>query len=242
MTIYIGTSGWSYDHWQGTLYPPGLPPRDRLVHYAQSFPTVEVNSTFYRWPVDAVFTRWYARVPADFVMTVKAPRGLTHDARLYAPERWLAQIGRGMQLLGDKRGALLVQTPADLAYDYARLAYFLDRIPPWLRVALEFRHPSWHCEPVFALLERYGAAYCVMSGAHLPCMLRATAPFVYVRLHGPDSHYLYAGSYADADLQWWAARIHEWAGMGRDVFVYFNNDGNGYAVRNANTLRLVLGR
>jgi uncharacterized protein YecE (DUF72 family) len=106
-----------------------------------------------------------------------------------------------------------------------------------MRVAVEFRHPSWHDEEVYALLERHSAAYCVMSGARLPCVLRATAPFVYVRMHGPDPEHLYAGSYPSADLQWWADRIREWAGEGKDVFVYFNNDGYGHAVRNAEELR-----
>ena len=108
-------------------------------------------------------------------------------------------------------------------------------------MAVEFRHPSWDVEAVFALLERHGAAYCVMSGADLPCVLRATAPFVYVRLHGPDPQHLYAGSYSDADLRWWADRIGEWAAQGRDVFAYFNNDGHGHAVRNALRLREFVG-
>ena len=106
-----------------------------------------------------------------------------------------------------------------------------------MRVAVEFRHSSWHCEEVFALLEAHRAAYCVMSGAHLPCVLRATTDFVYVRLHGPDHQHLYAGSYSEADLSWWAARIREWDTAGRDVFAYFNNDGNANAVRDARALR-----
>lgn len=121
--------------------------------------------------------------------------------------------------------------------DDARLEYLLARLPPWMRTSIEFRHPSWHDDAVFALLERYGVAYCVMSGANLPCILRATAPFVYVRMHGPDTHHLYGGSYSDDDLRWWSDRIGEWEGAGRDVFVYFNNDGDGNAVRNAETLR-----
>jgi uncharacterized protein YecE (DUF72 family) len=108
-------------------------------------------------------------------------------------------------------------------------------------VAMEFRHPSWHDEAVFALLERHGAAYCVMSGAKLPCLLRATADFVYVRMHGPDTDNLYAGSYRDDDLRWWADRIREWSSAGKEVYVYFNNDGFGHAVRNAATLRGLLG-
>jgi uncharacterized protein YecE (DUF72 family) len=109
-----------------------------------------------------------------------------------------------------------------------------------MRVAVEFRHPSWLDEAVFGLLERHGAAYVVMSGARLPCVLRATAAFVYVRLHGPDPDQLYAGSYSDADLSWWADRIGEWDTAGRDVYAYFNNDGEGHAVRNAETLRRLL--
>jgi len=238
--LHIGTSGWSYDHWQGVLYPPGLPLRDRLAYYVQHFQTVEVNSTFYRWPADGIFASWHRRVPDTFLLTVKAPRGLTHAARLYAPENWLAHISRGLQYLGRKRGVLLLQTPPDMAYDHARLAYFLQQVPQWLKVAVEFRHPSWHREEVWALLEQHRAAYCVMSGAQLPCLLRATAPFVYVRLHGPDPHQLYAGCYSDEQLRWWAERIQEWTEMGREVFVYFNNDGDGNAVRNATTLRGML--
>jgi uncharacterized protein YecE (DUF72 family) len=241
MAIHIGTSGWSYDHWQGILYPHGTPVRERLCYYVQRFRTVEVNSTFYHWPRDATFASWRQRVPDGFLMTVKAPRGLTHGARLYAPETWLERIPRSVCVLGEKRGVLLVQLPPQLEYDHARLDYFLARVPDWLKVAVELRHPSWQREEVFGLLERHGAAYCVMSGAQLPCILRATTPFVYVRFHGPDEHSLYAGSYSDDDLRWWAERIREWEGMGRDVFAYFNNDAEGNAVRNAETLRGMVG-
>jgi uncharacterized protein YecE (DUF72 family) len=241
MAIHIGTSGWSYDHWQGILYPHGIPQRERLTYYVQRYQTVEVNSTFYHWPADSIFASWHRRVPDNFLLTIKAPRGLTHGARLYAPEAWLTRISRGLRHLGRKRGVLLVQSPPEMAYDHSRLAYFLQQIPPWLHVAVEFRHPSWHREEVFTLLEQRGAAYCVMSGAGLPCILRATAPFVYVRLHGPDPRHMYAGSYSDDSLHWWAERVREWAGMGRDVFVYFNNDGDGNAVHNATTLRQLLG-
>ena len=241
MTIFIGTSGWSYDHWQNVLYPHGASGPDRLNHYLSRYRTVEVNSTFYRWPPDATFARWHRRLPEGFSMTVKAPRGLTHGKRLYSPEGWLARMRPGLRYLGRKRGVLLVQLSPRFDYDFVRLEYFLHRIPSWLKVAVEFRHPSWHREEVFHLLEQRNAAYCVMSGAHLPCILRATAAFVYVRLHGPDRNYLYAGSYSEDDLRWWADRIREWAGQNRDVFVYFNNDGDGNAVRNADTLRWLLG-
>ena len=241
MTAWIGTSGWSYDHWDGVLYPPGLPPRERLATYVRAFRTVEVNSTFYHWPRPATFAGWRRRLPEGFSLATKAPRGLTHGARLYAPERWIERIALGLHELGARRGPLLVQTPPDLPRDLPRLAYFLARLPPWLRVACEFRHPSWHGEETFALLEEFGAAYCVMSGAGLPCILRATATLVYLRLHGPEQGHLYAGSYSRDDLDWWAARIGEWLARGHTVHAYFNNDGDGNAVRDAAALRARIG-
>jgi uncharacterized protein YecE (DUF72 family) len=212
-----------------------------LNHYLSRFRTVEVNSTFYRWPPDARFTYWHQRLPPGFLMTVKAPRGLTHGACLYSPEKWLQTVRIGLRHLGHHCGILLVQLAPTFSYDYARLAYFLEHIPPEIRVAVELRHPSWQREDVFQLLERTGAAYCVMSGAHLPCVLRATASFVYVRLHGPDQNHLYAGSYSEADLNWWRERIQEWSDTGHDVFAYFNNDGEGHAARNAERLQQLLG-
>ncbi len=241
MALHVGTSGWSYDHWDGVLYPPGTPPRDRLAHYVRRFGTVELNASFYRWPRTATFAGWRRRLPEGFALSVKAPRGLTHAKRLYAPEAWAERIAASWHELGDRRAVLLVQLHPAATRDDARLDFFLSLLPDWIRVAVEFRHPSWHDDGVFALLERHGAAYCVMSGAGLPCVLRATAPFVYVRLHGPDPVHLYAGSYPDGDLRWWADRIGEWAASGRDVYAYFNNDGHGHAVRNAETLRALLG-
>ena len=205
------------------------------------FGTAELNSSFYRWPRTASFASWRRRLPPGFRLTVKAPRGLSHARRLYRPERWTPRLTSAWHELGDRRAVLLVQLPPAQARDDARLDWFLAGLPPWLSVACELRHPSWHVEDVFRLLERHGAGYCVMSGAGLPCVLRATAGFVYLRLHGPDHHHLYAGSYREADLRWWADRIGEWASAGKDVFAYFNNDGEGNAVRNATRLRELTG-
>jgi len=241
MQIRIGTSGWSYDHWQGRLYPESTPVGKRLAYYLARYDTVELNSSYYRWPRDMTFAGWRAKLPDRFLMSVKAPRGLTHFARLYNPEGWLERITRGVTCLADRLGVLLVQLPPQFARDDARLDYFLGAVPAGRKVAVEFRHPSWHHEAVFALLERHGAAYCVMSGAKLPCILRATAPFVYVRFHGPDPEHLYAGSYSEADMAWWAERIREWQAGGHGVFAYFNNDGQGYALQNADTLKAKLG-
>ncbi len=235
--VRIGTSGWSYDHWDGVLYPPGTNARDRLARYIESFDTVELNASFYRWPSNTAFASWRRRLPPGFLMTVKAPRGLTHAKRLYGPETWIERISAGLHELADRRGVFLVQLAPRQERDDDRLAWFLDQLPGWIPTAVEFRHESWLHDDVFALLERRGVAYCVMSGARLPCVLRVTAGFAYVRLHGPDTDHLYGGSYSTADLRWWADRIREWAGGGIDVYAYFNNDGGGNAVRNATELR-----
>ena len=242
MAVHVGCSGWSYGHWHPALYPPGSPPGERLGHYVQRFATAELNASFYRWPAPAGFARWRRVLPEDFALSVKAPRGLTHARRLYGPETWIERIAAGWHELGPRRGVLLVQLPPTLERDDARLAYFLERMPRWIQVAVELRHPSWDHPEVYRLLEVHGAAYCVMSGAHLPCVLRATAPVVYVRLHGPDQQHLYGGSYGEDDLRWWAARILEWERDGREVYAYFNNDGDAHAVRDATRLRALLGR
>lgn len=239
---YIGTSGWTYDSWQGLVYPHDVTGPARLGYYtAFLFDTVELNASYYRWPRDATFTGWARRLPEGFRMTVKAPRALTHGARLYRPERWIEIMTRSLHRLGDRLGVVLVQLPAALERDDDRLDWFLRACPsPW-PVAVETRHSSWECDEIFALLERHRAAYVVKSGAGMPCVLRATTGWVYVRFHGPSQEHLYGGCYSDTDMHWWGERVREWLGQGRDVWAYFNNDMDGYAVRNAQALRAAAG-
>jgi uncharacterized protein YecE (DUF72 family) len=240
VVVKVGTSGWSYDHWRQVLYGPGVTAAKRLSRYAEEFDTVELNASFYRWPRDSTFEGWRDRLPVGFTMSVKAARGLTHARRLRSPEEWIERIARAWDAMGELHGAVLVQLHPAQERDDARLDYFLGSVPSRVRVAVELRHSSWDDETVYDLLARHGASYVVMSGAGMPCVLRATAHLVYVRLHGPSDDVLYAGSYSDDDLRWWAERIHEWARQGRDVLAYFNNDGDGNAVRNARTLRIFL--
>ncbi|MCC9205246.1 DUF72 domain-containing protein [Arthrobacter sp. zg-Y769] len=242
MSIHIGTSGWAYNHWRNVLYPKGVPARVWLEKYASEFDTVEFNGSFYRWPREEAFAAYRDRLPEGYVFSVKAPRGLTHGRKLRDPDEWIGRIERCFTALGDRSGVFLLQLSPDMERDDDRLDYLLAKLPDTIRVAVEFRHDSWNNEEVFRLLERHGAAYTVMSGAHLPCTLRATAGFVYVRLHGPNPEQLYVDSYTEEDLQWWAARIREWESAGRDVYAYFNNDLEGHAVRNARRLRELVGQ
>ncbi|MFD2574528.1 DUF72 domain-containing protein [Spirosoma soli] len=237
MSIHIGTSGWSYDHWQGVLYPPKTSAAKRLTYYLDQFDTVELNSSFYRWPTPETFAGWQAKLPQKFLLCAKAPRWLTHVKNLKEPELWTDRIQESWSALGDKKAILLVQLSPRFACNYDRLAAFLQEMPRWIQMAVEFRHPSWHTEAIFDLLEQHHAAYCIMSGANLPCILRLTAPVVYVRMHGPESHPLYHGSYSDPELSEWAELIGVWEASGKDIYVYFNNDIGGHAIRNALTLR-----
>ncbi|MFN8101923.1 MAG: DUF72 domain-containing protein [Mycobacterium sp.] len=237
MVVHIGTSGWTYKHWIGTLYEPGLPQRRWLTCYSAEFDTVELNGSFYRWPEEQSFAAWKQQLPPGFTMAVKASRGLTHYRRLRSPEVWLDRMEQGLRALGDACGPLLVQLHPEHSRDDARLDEFLAALPDWLTVAVEFRHPSWDDPQVYGILERHGAAYVVMSGARLPCIPRATAKLVYVRMHGPDPERLYGGSYSAEDLCRWADRIHRWSDENHDVLVYFNNDEAGNAVRDARALR-----
>ncbi|MGV0793707.1 DUF72 domain-containing protein [Mycolicibacterium sp. XJ1819] len=231
--IRIGTSGWSYDHWDGVLYRPGLPVAKRLARYVEEFDTVELNASFYRWPKDATFAGWRQRLPEGFTMSVKAHRGLTHYRRLRSPEPWVERFERCWTALGERREALLVQLHPALQRDDALLEQFLSAVPDWIPVAMELRHESWDAAAVYAILERHNVAYVVMSGAGMKCVPVATGDLVYVRLHGPPQESRYAGSYPDAELSRWADRICGWHAAGRRVLVYFNNDLGGHAIRNA---------
>ncbi|WP_197377383.1 DUF72 domain-containing protein [Mycolicibacterium baixiangningiae] len=238
--IRIGTSGWSYDHWTGVLYPERTPVAKRLGLYVAEFDTVELNASFYRWPRDATFEGWHRRLPEGFTMSVKAHRGLTHFRRLATPEPWVERFERCWTALGDRREALLVQLHPAIERDDALLDHFLTVMPDWIPVAMELRHASWDDPAVYGLLERHRAAYVIMSGAGLKCVPRATSDLVYLRMHGPSQDSLYAGSYPDDVLHRWADRIVEWDAEGRNVLVYFNNDLGGHAVHNARTLRHLL--
>lgn len=240
MVVRIGTSGWSYDHWTGVLYPPKLAATRRLAVYVEEFDTVELNASFYRWPTPARFTQWRDQLPDGFTMTVKAPRGLTHARRLGSPEQWIERIAAGWDALGNRRAALLVQLHPAQQRDDERLDHFLSAVPDSIPVAMELRHPSWDDPAVYDLLRGHGAAYVVMSGPGLPSVVTATAGLAYLRLHGPGEEAMYSGSYDTEELRRWAREIRAWDAEGRDVLVYFNNDLGGHAVRNAQELRSML--
>ena len=241
--LFIGTSGYVYPHWRRRFYPKTVPARAWLAFYAQHFRTVELNSPFYRLPAARHFTAWRRGVPEGFVFAVKASRFLTHVKRLRNPAGPLRLFLGRARRLEDTLGPVLFQLPGHFHANADRLDRFLaaldrQRYVRDLRAVLEVRHASWLTPPIIARLERAGVALCLADWAEVPVTDIVTADFVYIRRHGTVR---YGGSYPGARLREDARRIRHWQREGRDVYVYFNNDRNGYAVRNARTLTELVG-
>jgi len=235
-SIRIGCSGWNYRSWRGALYPRGLPTSRWLERYAERFDTVEVNATFYRLLRPEVAARWLEQTPDDFLFAVKGSRYLTHMRRLTAIDQGLRRFYEGLGPLADspRLGAVLWQLPERFPRDDDRLAAAVERLPPG-RHAWEFRHPSWFCEPVYDLLAAHGMALAYGDHPDRPFgELRTTADFAFLRFH--HGHRGRRGNYSATELDAWARRIAELA-REVDVLAYFNNDWEGFAVRNALDLR-----
>lgn len=240
--FWVGTSGWHYAHWVGRLYPAELPRRGWFAYYADRFLTVELNASFYRQPKEGTWDAWRRTVPPDFRFAVKAHRFLTHIKRLADCEESLERALNDARRLGEKLGPLLFQLPPSFLRteeNVNRLEAFLGLLPDDLLCAFEFRHSSWFGHETADQLRRHGAAFCSYDMAGVDCPLVATAPFAYVRFHG--SVLVYHGNYPDEMLRDWAARLQA---LGEDlveVYVYFNNDAEGFAVSNARKLAEMLG-
>jgi len=227
----VGCSGWQYKHWKGDFYPSDLPLREWLKYYARHFDTVEVNNSFYRLPPEGVFDDWRARTPAKFIFAVKASRFLTHMKKLKDPEEPVERLFSRAVELRRKLGPVLYQLPRQLPKNAARLAAFLEILPPRIKHAIEFREPSWYDDEVMELLRQHNVALCLhdMPGSEPPRLL--TARFTYIRFHGATGRY--NGAYPTGALEEWA----DWL-MTHNVpaFAYFNNDIGGHAPRDARTL------
>jgi len=236
--LLIGTSGWVYPHWRERFYPQGLPQTRWLAYYAQHFPTVEVNNSFYRLPSKEVFTAWRDRTPEKFVFTVKASRYITHIRRLRNTSPALQLFVERAEHLRPKLGPVLFQLPPRFAIDLELLESFLKVLPKTIHPVMEFRDPSWHVQQVYDLLERYGAAYCIMVSPKLKRELLVTSRMLYIRFHSPGG---VRPAFGRRRLQQWADRILTLMRNADDGWVYFNNDAQGAAIQDANTLRDLLG-
>ncbi len=235
---FIGTSGWYYQHWFGRFYPQDLS-RDKLLPYfARSFNTVELNNTFYHLPKETAVGGWYEKTPKGFVFAVKASRFITHIKRLTNLGDSLKVFLNRASLLKEKLGPILYQLPPVMKKDSARLKNFLKRLPKQERNVVEFRHQSWLDEETFAILKKFNVAGCTVSMPGFPTIVRASADFGYIRMHGGSK--LYRSNYSQQELRAALGWIKKFLNRGLDTYVYFNNDACGYAVKNALALKKML--
>lgn len=236
--VHVGTSGWHYKHWLSDFYPARYPAEKMFSWYAREFHTVEINNSFYRLPEAKTFARWKELAPPGFVFAVKASRFITHIKRLKEVEDALDLFFGRLEPLGSSRGPVLFQLPPNWKVNLERLAHFLSLLPRDGLYAMEFRDESWSREEVYELLRRRKVAFCIHDWRERAWPHELTAEFTYLRFHGSGSRY--GGNYPASVLRTWAKRILGWRPRLSRVFIYFNNDIGGHAIRNARSLRRLL--
>jgi uncharacterized protein YecE (DUF72 family) len=239
--VRVGTSGWQYDDWRGTVYPEGVGQARWLAHYVTWFPTVEVNATFYRLAKETSARRWHDTAPPGFEFALKGSQFITHRLKLKDAEGAIERYFTPLAPVLSRTAVVLWQLPPRWRRDVARLDAFLAALPTTVRHAVEFRDDDWFHPDTYAVLDAHGAAHVWLSSR----MTRrhtevATGDHVYVRFHGLSED-AYRHDYTDAELAPWADRLREVAAEGRPAWVYFNNDYDGHAVRNARRLIEMLG-
>ncbi len=217
--IWVGTSGYNYPEWKGSFYPDTLPASKMLPYYAERFPTVEINYTFYRMPNEKLVSGWAAQTPEPYRITLKAPRRITHDSRLKNCGELVQGFCRVAASLGPKLGALLFQLPPNMKKDLGGFDAFLADLPPRLCGAFEFRHPSWFDDEVFERLRARNLSLCVSDSEKLSAPVVVTADYAYFRLRDEG--------YTPDDIARWADTIATQTSACKDVFVYFKHEDEG---------------
>lgn len=229
--IYVGTSGWVYKHWQGIFYPKDMNSTDYLKFFAQEFKTVEINSSFYHLPTAGTFSKWKDSVPGDFIFSVKVSRFITHIKRMKNIEEPWKRFYTNASELGTKLGPFLLQFPKSFKQkpeNLERLENFFNFTGIRNKFACEFRDPEWRNEQVYNLLKKYDCAWVIADSPGIPKSETVTAQFVYIRMHGRKNPL-----YTSAGMKKLAEKIESFLEQNVEVYVYFNNDTRGYAIKNA---------
>lgn len=234
MRVWVGTSGYNYPEWKGSFYPEKFPAAKMLSYYAERFTTVEINYTFYRVPNVKILAGWDGETPPGFRLTLKAPKRITHIAKLRDCAELVEYFLKTAATLGPKLGALLFQLPPYFRKDLTVLDEFLRLLKPEVQAAFEFRHASWMDPEVFARLRAANVALCVADSEKFTTPVEITAPYGYFRLRDEG--------YTPEDLTRWAGVIRASAGHCTDVFVYFKHEEAGKGPLFARTLLEALGR
>src|SRR5262245_37795385 len=229
--VFVGTSGYNYPEWRGTFYPEKFSTDKMLAYYAERFPTVEINYTFYRVPNEKLLSGWAAGTPEHFTFTLKAPRRITHDSKLQRCEDLTHTFCRTAQTLGSKLGVLLVQLPPTFKKDVEILRAFTEILPDGTRAAFEFRHPSWFDADVFSVLRARNLALCVADSEKLSAPVEMTADYGYFRLRDEG--------YQQADIERWAGIIRDLT-IPNGTYVYFKHEEQGLGPEFAKRLMALL--
>lgn len=232
MAVRIGTSGYNYPEWKGTFYPVDLPATKMLPYYAERFSTVEINATFYRMPTAKTLAGWAAATPESFTFVLKAPKRITHDARLKDVDEPLRYFCDTARTLGPKLGPLLFQLPPNFKKDLGRLGDLLVLLPPGVRCAFEFRHDSWFADDVYELLRTRNAAFCIADTEKGTTPRVATTDFGYFRLRDEG--------YSPEDLKEWSQTVKTLGAGWRDTFIYFKHEESGVGPALAQQLAALL--
>lgn len=232
MQVQVGCSGWFYWHWRGIFYPDTKRTDTWFKHYVENFDTVELNAPFYSWPKDTTVKTWKRNAPEHFRYSVKVNSLITHEKRLRRTKRLIEKFYQIENILGPKLGCFLFQFPPSYKYTPSRLRSIITQLDPRYRNAVEFRHKSWWRNSVYRALTKRDLIFCSVSGPRLPDDLIKTADAVYLRFHGRTRWYRH--DYTTEELAEWANRIR---GSGaREAWIYFNNDREGFAIKNAREL------
>jgi uncharacterized protein YecE (DUF72 family) len=230
--VYVGTSGYNYPEWRGTFYPEKFSTDKMLAFYAERFPTVEINYTFYRMPTEKLLKGWFDGTPGSFAFTLKAPRRITHDSKLQRCEDTLQAFCRTARTLGPKLAVLLFQLPPNFKKNADVLRAFVELLPEGTRAAFEFRHESWLDTEIFDTLRSRNVALCIADSEKMKTPVEVTADYAYFRLRDEG--------YQQDDIERWAQTIK---GLEpKDAFVYFKHEEQGLGPEFANRLIAAMGR
>ena len=233
--IHIGTSGWSYKHWKDDFYPKGLKQAEWFSYYTGIFKVTEINTSFYHLPSEETIKNWVKKAPKDFLFCPKMSRYLTHMKKLNDPKEPLERFFEVFQPMKKKMGPVLIQLPRMVKFKFERDEYFFGLLAKTYRsyeFVLEVRHDSWLTEDPLNLLAKYNIGLVIsQSGSRFPYTEMVTAKNIYVRFHGPKK--LYASSYNNEDLKYFAKKFKNWVKEGHEIWAFFNNDIHGYAPKDA---------
>ncbi len=236
--IYVGTSGWNYQHWKEVFYPQSLSQSNWLKHYVKFFNSVELNVTFYRLVQKKAFQNWRKSTPKNFYFVAKGSRFITHIKRLKDVKQPLDLFIDNALGLERKLAVVLWQLPPSFKKDIPRLEAFFKLLKKTkLRHSIEFRNETWFDKKVYQLFKEYKICLCIAHSPRFPCEKVVTTDFLYLRFHG--GQLLYSSDYSEKELKEWAEFAGEFK-KNKDIFAFFNNDAQGFAIKNALRFRELL--